>query len=237
MGVLPDQLPGLAVSTEPSRGVPEMVGGEVFDGAVPGPPITPVVARADALPSALRAVTKKMSRRPRSSGVSLYDREVAPVIVAQFATCELQRIHWYVNVTGAVPDQPPGFPVRVCPTRWVPEIVGGDVFRGAAVGAAVSAAPDVAPIAARTKAPTAAAATATRVCRDERRGGLKLTHPLGLDAFRRSGCCRGCTLTLGRNGQGSLCVVARLLEVSVPEPEDRWRSSSFLERGEAALRE
>jgi hypothetical protein len=41
----------------------------------------------------LRAVTKKISRRPRSSGVSLYCLEVAPVIGAQFAVSELQRIH------------------------------------------------------------------------------------------------------------------------------------------------
>ena len=47
-----------------------------------------------ALPSALRAVTKKMSRRPRSSVVSLYCLDVAPAIMAQLATCELQRIHW-----------------------------------------------------------------------------------------------------------------------------------------------
>jgi hypothetical protein len=141
IGAVPDQLPVLAVSVEPSRGVPEIVGGTVFAGALARPPITPVDARAFALPSALRAVTKNSRRRPRSSGVSVCCRDVCPAIGAQLATCELQRIHWYVNVIGDVPDQAPGFPVSVSPTRCVPEIVGGDVFLGAAVAADGSADP------------------------------------------------------------------------------------------------
>ncbi len=37
MGVLPLQVPGLAVSVEPSTGAPEMAGGEVLVGGLPVP--------------------------------------------------------------------------------------------------------------------------------------------------------------------------------------------------------
>src|SRR5512132_308969 len=50
----------------------------------------------------------------------------------QFAPPESQRRHWYTYEIGAVPDQLPGSAVKVCPSTGVPEIVGGDVFTGAA---------------------------------------------------------------------------------------------------------
>lgn len=120
IGALPDHVPGLAVKVDPSRGVPETVGGDVFLGAVARSRITPVDARASAPPSALRAVTRKMSRRPRSSAVSPCRRDVAPAIELQLASCELQRIHWYVKVIGVVPDQAPRPAVAMAHVSLVP---------------------------------------------------------------------------------------------------------------------
>src|SRR6476646_9338701 len=43
-----------------------------------------------------------------------------------------QRRHWYVKSIGVDPDHVPGSAFRVCPSTAEPEIVGGDVFDGAA---------------------------------------------------------------------------------------------------------
>ena len=67
IGCVPSQLPGLAVSTSPSRGVPEIEGGAVLRGATAARWIVPVFAEAFVAPSRLRAVTTTTSRRPRSA--------------------------------------------------------------------------------------------------------------------------------------------------------------------------
>jgi hypothetical protein len=54
---------------------------------------------------------------------------VQPVPVA------LQRVHWYLNVTGCVPVQLPLWAVSTLPTIAVPEMLGRVVFVGGPVAA------------------------------------------------------------------------------------------------------
>src|SRR6266487_5860025 len=52
------------------------------------------------------------------------------MMFTQFAPVLSHRCHWYAYVIGAVPDQVPGAAVSICPSRAVPEIVGGATFSG-----------------------------------------------------------------------------------------------------------
>src|SRR5215831_8525141 len=56
------------------------------------------------------------------------------------APVELQRDHWKLNAIGAVPDQVPGWPVRILPSTGLPVTVGRDVFVGGPVAADAPAA-------------------------------------------------------------------------------------------------
>ena len=65
---VPVQVPSAAVRTSPSRGVPEMEGGVVLNGAIaPTPPLGSDVAVA--LPATFVAVTAKRMVPPTSAGV------------------------------------------------------------------------------------------------------------------------------------------------------------------------
>src|SRR6476661_4078074 len=57
---------------------------------------------------------------------------VALEMFRQLAPPVPQRRHWYVKSIGVEPDHVPGSAFRVCPSTAEPEIVGGDVFDGAA---------------------------------------------------------------------------------------------------------
>src|SRR6476659_9395709 len=57
---------------------------------------------------------------------------VAFEMFRQLAPPAPQRRHWYVKSIGVDPDHVPGSAFRVCPSTAEPEIVGGDVFDGAA---------------------------------------------------------------------------------------------------------
>jgi hypothetical protein len=48
----------------------------------------------------------------------------------QLLTARVHRTHWYAKLSGRSPLQRPGEAVSVSPTRFTPEIVGRDVFRG-----------------------------------------------------------------------------------------------------------
>src|SRR5688572_20640643 len=79
----PLHVPSSAVSSSPTRAVPEIVGRDVFRGAPP--PVTRAVAseRALAAPSAFTAVTRTRIVWPTSSAASRYVRSVAPRTAAQ----------------------------------------------------------------------------------------------------------------------------------------------------------
>src|SRR5687768_16809960 len=87
---------------------------------------------AVALPLAFRAVTATRSRKPRSTSRTGYVFAVAPVTLEHVATSASHRCHWYEKPVGLAVHSP-SFALSVCPTLGVPEIVGGDVFRGPAV--------------------------------------------------------------------------------------------------------
>jgi hypothetical protein len=91
-GGVPSQVPSLAVSVCPSRGVPEMAGGVVFEGEAG---LTDAVAEnALAEPAAFLAVTRTRTRPATSATVSVYDWPVAPGMSAQLAPARSQRCHW-----------------------------------------------------------------------------------------------------------------------------------------------
>jgi hypothetical protein len=76
---VPVHVPAEADRTCPSAAVPEIVGGDAFDGATP---VTVEVGAetAVALPALFVAVTATTSVAPTSAGVTAYVDEVAPEI-------------------------------------------------------------------------------------------------------------------------------------------------------------
>jgi hypothetical protein len=93
IGVLPVQVPVVALSVWPFWGVPVTIGDEVSAG---GTAWTGAVGEEVAcwLPPALDAVTSTSSVPPTSAVTIVYVAEVAPVMLAQFAPFESQRFHW-----------------------------------------------------------------------------------------------------------------------------------------------
>ena len=69
MGAVPVHVPGAAVSVWPSWAVPEMVGRDVFTGAVPDVPDTAAVGSEPSVvdPAVLLAVTKTRMACPTSA--------------------------------------------------------------------------------------------------------------------------------------------------------------------------
>jgi len=128
MGVVPDQVPGEAVSVLPCSAVPAIVGGAVFAG--PTAATTAVAAEVAELARSFDAVTTTRRVDPTSAETSMYVDAAAPAVLTQFAPAVSQRRHWYAKEIGGVPDQAPGCAVRSCPSVTAPMIVGGDVFEG-----------------------------------------------------------------------------------------------------------
>jgi hypothetical protein len=56
---------------------------------------------------------------------------VAPAIAPQFAPALSQRLHSNAKLMGVGPDHDPVLATSVWPFAAVPEIVGGEVLRGA----------------------------------------------------------------------------------------------------------
>ena len=90
---MPVHVPRPAVSVEPSRAVPEIVGRPVLAG---GATATAVVGAevAAAEPPSLRAVTTTRNSRPTSAPVAVYVLLVAPEIGWQLPPLASQRCHW-----------------------------------------------------------------------------------------------------------------------------------------------
>jgi hypothetical protein len=119
--------------------VPEIVGSDVFFGAVPpplggedDPEATTAVGEEFAIAEAavFVAVTLTRTVEPASPEASVYVAAFAPAIDAQFAPAESHLLQPYVKVIGVVPFQLPVDAVRTCPTVGVPEIVGADEIDG-----------------------------------------------------------------------------------------------------------
>src|SRR5437588_2788735 len=94
IGCVPVQLPLLTVSVLSSLGVPAIVGGAVFFGACPVACTTSVgrdVASPE--PELFVAVTWTRSRWPTSVVVTVYCRELAPLICWQLPASLSQRSH------------------------------------------------------------------------------------------------------------------------------------------------
>ena len=89
----------MAVSVEPTAGVPVIVGGAVFGG--PACAVTRSVAfdATVVAPSEFDAVTRTRSRKPTSAVATMYELVVAPPITAQSEPSSAppdvgQRTHW-----------------------------------------------------------------------------------------------------------------------------------------------
>jgi hypothetical protein len=93
IGVVPLQLPLVAMSVWPSWGVPDTVGGEVSAGGVGW---TTGVGDdvAGALPALFDAVTTTSSVPATSALATVYVGAVATAMSAQLAPFESQRCHW-----------------------------------------------------------------------------------------------------------------------------------------------
>jgi len=108
--------PGVAVRTDPTLAVPEIVGvGEVVKSTVDTVAVESLVFVVTSY-AVFVAVTVTDSVAPASAPTTAYVDAVAPFIGDPF------RFHLYDNV--AVGDHDPGTAVRVEPTRAVPVIVG-----------------------------------------------------------------------------------------------------------------
>jgi hypothetical protein len=133
-GVDPDQLPFAQVRVCPGFGVPEIVGGAVFEGGIW---ILLPALLAVAEPASLCAVTLHLMTWPWSADLTRYVELVCPGIVTP------SRSHLRVRVCGVDPDQVPLEQVSVCPAAGVPVIDGAIAFAGGvsiAVGALVAVA-------------------------------------------------------------------------------------------------
>jgi hypothetical protein len=92
--VVPDHVPGCAVTGLPASAVPAMNGAAVFCGAVPA--ISPLAGPSDSLvPALFVAVTRGRTVPPTSGLCSVYVFWSAPPIGAQFEPATLQRSHRY----------------------------------------------------------------------------------------------------------------------------------------------
>src|SRR5207253_697766 len=106
-GVVPDQVPTLSVRTEPTWGVPLIVGADVFAGALPRMRTVRVSGeRALSAPKSFRATTSTRTRLPTSADVSLYELCVSPEMSKQ-SWPGGHRCHWIVNEIGCAPVQLP----------------------------------------------------------------------------------------------------------------------------------
>src|SRR5262249_20107351 len=132
-GAVPVQVPAVAVSSLPASGVPSIVGAAVDAG---GAAATGCVGGEATLaePAAFVAVTSTWTRAPTSSAPSTSGSPVAPATATQETPAALQRRHWYVKASGAVPDQTPVEAVSVLPSSAVPETAGSEVTTGARAG-------------------------------------------------------------------------------------------------------
>jgi malate dehydrogenase (oxaloacetate-decarboxylating) len=146
-----DQLPFETVSVWPTTAEPLTDGRTEFVG--PFAPLTGSVAAevADALPSALAAVTVTRRAWPTSALPTEYVCEVAPLMSPHERPSDAHRCHWYVNEVGLF-DHVPLFAVSFSPDFAVPLIVGDDVLDGAAALATAAKMP----VAAATSAATTA---------------------------------------------------------------------------------
>jgi hypothetical protein len=156
IGVEPLQLPGAAVSPDPTSVVPLIDGADVFAGADPlggvgSPPPPPSAGRGattsvsndalEPLPNLFVAVTTTRSRYVTSADVRVYVFVVAFATFVQLVSDE-QRRHWYANWSCAPePDHVPSLAVRLNPSCAAPAIVGGDCGSGAFFGFPAALAP------------------------------------------------------------------------------------------------
>ena len=123
----------MALRVWPTVGVPEIVGGAVFEGGVAA--VVGAVAmaglgveRATAEPPAFVAVTTWRTVAPTSAVTSEYVAPLAPGIAAQAPAMQRSQLRAYV--IGVVPDQVPTVALRVWPTLVVPDTVGVAVLAG-----------------------------------------------------------------------------------------------------------
>ena len=89
--------------------------------------------RASPFPNRFVAVTPTRSVCPTSAEVTTYVCPLPPATWAQAFPFASQRCQVKTNVIGRAPVHEPVDAVSVCPSCAAPEIVGGDVFTGAAV--------------------------------------------------------------------------------------------------------
>ncbi len=90
----PTRCPSPALSVKPCCAVPEIVGGEVLEGATS--PLTTALCAdsACAEPAPFEAVTCTRRVKPTSEAVNKCVDVVAPAMLEQFAPEESQRRHW-----------------------------------------------------------------------------------------------------------------------------------------------
>lgn len=157
MGVVPVQVPVVAVRVCPSWAVPLMVGGELLVGAVGAVVTTAVGAEvATELPLLFVAVTSTRIVKPTSAPTKMYFAAVAPTMTTQWAPFASQSNQRRAKLVG-LRVQPPTVDVNVCPTTVVPVIVGREVLTGGPLAANAEGSPAASPM-----APSATAAiTAT----------------------------------------------------------------------------
>jgi hypothetical protein len=134
IGVVPVQVPSVALRTWPSRTVPEMTGSPVrsLTGGDSGA-MTAVAGEVElADPSTFVAVTVTRIVVPTSAVTGVYVVALAPAIGTHAAPPESQRCQARPYVSGAEPAKVPVVEVSVCPARALPVIVGTAVAAGAA---------------------------------------------------------------------------------------------------------
>jgi hypothetical protein len=143
MGCLPRQLPGSAVTAEPTSVVPRTVGMLVSTG---GPTTVAVGFEAAVLePSLLVAVIRARSRSPTSAAATTYFELVAPAMMVQSLPSgspppgphRTQRKAYEIDPP---PVHEPRDAVSVLPCSGLPVIEGSPVFCGGAAAAGVPAA-------------------------------------------------------------------------------------------------
>ena len=116
-------------------------GGSGFGSGLGAASMTAVTADgADRLPEAFVAVTTTRIVKPTSAAVRSWVPPVAPGMSTHPVPAALQRCHWWVVVTGALPPQVPSSAVNLLSSRGVPLIAGGvPATGGAALTTAVGA--------------------------------------------------------------------------------------------------
>ena len=89
--------------------------------------------RAKPRPNRFVALTPTLSVCPTSAEPTTCIGPVPPAMWTQADPDGSQRCQVKTNVIGCAPLHDPGAAVNVCPCWALPEMVGGDVFTGAAV--------------------------------------------------------------------------------------------------------